>query len=119
MTERIKCIDLEDVVGKTVKAIVENTDGSNLLIVFNDGSLIQLYADSEDDDADISGCSRFEPGVFRWQVLQDAIGDLYPEIVAEIKTETEFKNAQRVAHNEAEERAQFERLRKKFQGGEA
>jgi len=119
MTQQIKCIDLNEAAGKIVKAITHGESDGDLLIVFTDGSLIQFYADSEDSDADISGCSRFEPCDFRWEVLQEAIGDLYPEIVATRKKETENRLAHDLGQVERREQAEYERLRKKFYGGEA
>jgi len=120
MTQQIECIDIDEAAGKTVKAIVQNCYDDCLLIVFTDGSLIHLYASVGivDDDPTIDDYSFFVPGDFRWEVLQEAIGDLYPEIVAKRKEEAERRLAEVKKNIEAEERAQFERLRKKFEGGE-
>lgn len=119
MTQRIKCIDIKEATGKTVKAIVEGMYSSELLMVFTDGSLIQLYVDSEDDDADISANSLFNPDDFSATVLEEAIGDLYPDIVAERKLQVEQRESQKLADIEIGERAQYERLRQRFGGSEA
>ena len=120
MAEKIKCIDFDEAAGKTVKAIVQSACDDNLLIVFADGSLIQFYASAgyEDDDPAIEAQTFFEPGDFQWEVLQEAIGDLHPEIVAARKENQERRLAHNQMQNERFERAEFERLRFKFEGGE-
>lgn len=115
MSKPVECIDIEEAAGKIVKAIVQSYSDDNLLMVFTDGSLIQFYSESEDEDACISTRTRFEPDDFPWQALEEAIGGRYPEIVAARKEKVLARLVESQKNNEAEERAQYERLRRKFE----
>lgn len=112
----IKCLTCAEAEGKTIKTILEGYDGE-MLLVFSDGSVMQLYGATTDADvnASVERNLFFFPLDFRIAELEKALGDLRPDLIAYIKAKKANDEAELKALMEKRRREEYQKLKAEFE----
>ena len=110
---KIPCIRLCDAAGKTIRTVIETWDYT--VVAFTDGEVACLQSDSGDSGAEIRDVMDFPVDRLGRLELIDT-GLVTVQQFADYDAALKEWNANEAARKEADERAEFERLQKKFGG---
>ena len=112
---QIRCIDTDEIIGKTIKNFLMGRNDDCMVLQFEDGSIIQFYCSVGDDEGWIECNSFFKPMDFSTETLERFFGDTFSEHIAtRKKNELEANEKQRI-ESEKRERVEYERLKAKFE----
>lgn len=112
---QIRCINTEELVGKTIKNFSMGNGDDCMVLQFEDGSVIQFYCSVGDEDGWIECNSFFRPMDFNTETLERLFGDTFSDhIETRKKNESEAFEKRRLEVEEWE-RVEYERLKAKYE----
>jgi hypothetical protein len=109
---------LERCKGKTLSGYVESCSNQYLLLVWSDGCVTELNSEGDEDDSIINEASSYQPldfiGYDHDKLLEAGVD---PDFVQGLKQAAEAKSALAADLRRAERLAEYEKLKKEFEGG--
>jgi hypothetical protein len=112
---QIRCLNSEEIVGKTIKATLFSDD--SLALIFTDGEIFQVNSHGDEDNTYVDDMTWFEPDYFNTEDLANVLLDnaLVMEYVGSRRRREEEREQKAKESQERLERDQYERLKAKFE----
>jgi len=114
----MKSTPIEDCSGKTLRGSVFHKSDQYLLLVWSDGCVTELVAEGDETDSIITGVSKYRDICFDWYDLDQLFeAGLDPDFVDSLRQAEYAKLLAMQDQVKQERRAEYERLKKEFDGG--
>ena len=113
----MKSTPIEQCTGKALRGSVFHCSDQYLLLVWSDGCVTELYSEGDEEDSVISQGSKDCIIGFNGYDPDDLLeAGLDPDFVEGIKQAKQARLAEAANRNREERRAEYERLKKEFEG---
>ena len=108
---------LEQCNGKTLRGSAFHNSDQYLLLVWSDGCVTELCSEGDEEDSIISQTSKYQDICFDYYDHEDLLeAGMDSDFVEGLKQAQEAKKAERMNRVKEERRAEYERLKKEFEG---